>query len=221
VKRKSAEEDRVGKRGVETSDFAPRASRFYLASRSPRRRELLAQAGFVYAELPAGAADVDESPRTGEAPVDYVLRIAREKAAAGWRAVAGGGFGPRPVLTADTTVVLDREIIAKPDDAAHAQAMLRRLSGRVHEVLTAVALAHAAGVATRLSASTVEFRGLTAAEIERYVATGEPLDKAGGYAVQGRAAIFIKAINGSYSGIMGLPLFETADLLGTLGITPE
>lgn len=220
MKRKSAEEDSVGK-GDETSDFALHPSRFYLASRSPRRRELLAQAGFAYAELPAGAADVDESPRAGEAPVDYVLRVAREKAVAGWRAVAVGGFASRPVLTADTTVVLDGAIIAKPDDAAHAHAMLRRLSGRVHEVLTAVALAHAAGVTTRLSASTVEFRDVTAAEIERYVATGEPLDKAGGYAVQGRAAIFIKAINGSYSGIMGLPLFETAELLGTLGITPE
>jgi septum formation protein len=195
--------------------------RFYLASRSPRRRELLAQAGYVYAELPAGAADVDETPRAGEAPVDYVMRVACEKAAAGWRAVVHGSVDALPVLTADTTVVIDNVIVGKPDDAAHACEMLRCLSGRTHQVLTAVALASAAGVTARLSASTVEFRDITAAEIERYAASGEPLDKAGAYGIQGRAAIFVRAIAGSYSGIMGLPLFETAELLGSLGITPD
>jgi septum formation protein len=125
-----------------------------------------------------------------------------------------------PVLTADTTVVVDDAILGKPDDAAQACAMLRRLSGRLHQVLTAVALANGAGVTMRLSVSTVEFRDIAAAEIDGYVATGEPLDKAGAYAVQGRAAIFVKSIRGSYSGIMGLPLFETAELLGCLDITP-
>jgi septum formation protein len=195
--------------------------RFYLASRSPRRRELLAQAGFSYAELPAGAADIDETPRAGEAAVEYVLRVAREKAVAGWRAVTAGGFEALPVLTADTTVVLDGAILGKPNDSQHAGELLSQLSAQTHQVFTAVALANATGVTTRLSNSIVEFRDISQAEIARYVATGEPLDKAGAYAVQGRAAIFIRAISGSYSGIMGLPLFETAELLGTLGITPE
>jgi septum formation protein len=206
---------------VDTSRLTPDASRFYLASRSPRRRELLTQVGYQYAELPAGAADVDETPHAGEPPADYVLRVACEKAAAGWRAVIASGVAALPVLTADTTVVVEGEIVGKPDDTAHAGVMLRRLSGRAHQVLTAVALASGAGVATRLSTSTVEFRDITAAEIERYVSSGEPLDKAGAYAIQGRAAIFVKTINGSYSGIMGLPLFETAELLGSLGITPD
>ena len=195
--------------------------RFYLASRSPRRRELLEQAGYAYAELPAGAADVDETPHAGEAAKEYVLRVAREKAAAGWRAVNAGGYRPLPVLGADTTVVLGDVILGKPGDVAHACAMLATLSGRTHQVYTAVALADANALSTRLSVSTVEFRSIAAAEIEHYARTGEPLDKAGAYAVQGRAAIFIKAISGSYSGIMGLPLFETAELLGTLGITPD
>ena len=211
----------IGDRELSVSRLTPPASRFYLASRSPRRRELLARAGYAYAELPAGAADVDETPHTGEVPVEYVLRVAREKAAAGWRAVGKDGLAALPVLAADTTVVIDGAIIGKPDDAAHACAMLRRLCGRVHQVLTAVALAGSAGVTTRLSLSTVEFRDATAAEIERYVASGEPFDKAGGYGIQGRAAIFIKSISGSYSGIMGLPLFETAEILGSLGITPD
>lgn len=195
--------------------------RFYLASRSPRRRELLNQAGYAYAELPAGAADVDETPQAGEAPAAYVTRLARAKAEAGWRAVSAGKLAALPVLAADTTVVVDGAIVGKPDDAAQAGAMLRRLCGRSHQVLTAVALAGGASVATRLSSSTVEFRDLLMAEIERYVASGEPLDKAGAYAIQGRAAIFVRTISGSYSGIMGLPLFETAELLGSLGITPD
>ncbi len=206
---------------IVSSSPAPHGARFYLASRSPRRRELLEQAGFVYAALPAGAADIDETPHAGEAAVDYVLRVAAEKAGAGRRAMAIRGLAALPVLTADTTVVLEGAILGKPDDARHAGDMLSRLSGRVHQVFTAVALAGAAGVTTRLSASTVEFRDIAPAEIARYVATGEPLDKAGAYGVQGRAAVFIKALHGSYSGIMGLPLFETAELLGTLGIFPE
>jgi len=205
---------------VTIEQAAASTPRFYLASRSPRRRELLTQAGFAYAELPPGAADVDETPQADEAPVDYVLRVAREKAAAGWRAVVAGNLGALPVLSADTTVVVEGAIIGKPDDAAHAREMLAMLSGRPHQVLTAVALAAAAGVVTRLSASTVEFRELAAAEIERYIASGESFDKAGGYGIQGRAAVFVRAISGSYSGIMGLPLFETAELLGSQGIFP-
>ena len=191
--------------------------RFYLASRSPRRRELLTQAGFTYAELPPGAADVDETPHDDEAPVEYVLRVARDKAAAGWRAVTAGNLVVLPVLSA----VVEGVIIGKPDDAAHAREMLMMLSGRPHQVLTAVALAAANGVATRLSTSTVEFRELAAIDIERYIASGEPFDKAGGYGIQGRAAVFVRAISGSYSGIMGLPLFETAELLGSQGIIPD
>jgi septum formation protein len=220
VRRKTEHDSGVGG-AVHSSRLTPDSSRFYLASRSPRRRELLEQAGYVYAELPAGAADVDETPRAGEAPEAYVLRVAREKAAAGWRAVNAGGHHPLPVLSADTTVVLGGAILGKPGDGAHASAMLAKLSGQTHQVYTAVALADAHALTTRLSVSTVEFRSITAAETAEYVRTGEPLDKAGAYAVQGRAAIFIKAISGSYSGIMGLPLFETAELLGTLGITPD
>ncbi len=195
--------------------------RFYLASRSPRRRELLAQTGYAWAELPAGAADVDETPQAGEAPLDYVVRVARAKAAAGWQVLIAGGYPLMPVLTADTTVVVDDMIIGKPADAAAARDILCRLAGRAHHVLTAVALAHGAGIAGRLSVSTVEFRDITAAEIERYVDSGEPFDKAGAYGIQGRAAVFVRAISGSYSGIMGLPLFETAAILGSLGINPD
>ena len=149
---------------------------------------------------------MDETPRAGEAPAAYVVRLACEKAAAGWRAVTAGDYAALPVLTADTTVVVDGEIVGKPDDAAHAREMMRRLSGRPHQVLTAVALAGGAGLATRLSSSTVEFRDIAAAEIERYVASGEAYDKAGAYGIQGRAAIFVRTLSGSYSGIMGLPL---------------
>jgi septum formation protein len=182
---------------------------------------LLAQAGFLHEELPTGAADVDETPHAGEVALDYVVRVARKKAAAGWSAVIKGSHVALPVLTADTTVVLDATIIGKPGNAAEAFDMLRRLSGCTHQVLTAVALANGETVTTRLSKSTVEFREISLDEIEAYVATGEPLDKAGAYAIQGRAAKFVKTISGSYSGIMGLPLFETAELLGSLGITPD
>jgi septum formation protein len=218
--RRNTQNHSDGVDAVHRSPLTAHPSRFYLASRSPRRRELLNQVGYAYAELPPGA-DVDETPRAGEAPAEYVLRLAREKAAAGWRAVIADNLAALPVLAADTTVVVDGSIVGKPDNVAQAGEMLRRLCGRQHQVLTAVALASAAGVATRLSVSTVEFRDFTGAEIERYVASGEPLDKAGAYAIQGRAAMFVRTISGSYSGIMGLPLFETAELLGSLGITPD
>ena len=188
----------------------------YLASRSPRRRELLQQIGIAFDELLAHAnpaVDVDETPLAGEQAAAYVMRLARAKAAQGLSEVAARGLAPHPVLAADTTVVLDGEIIGKPDDAEHARALLRRLSGKAHAVMTAVAVARHDRTETALSVSTVEFRELDDAEIRDYVATGEPLDKAGAYAIQGRAAAFVRVLRGSYSGVMGLPLIETTRLL--------
>lgn len=195
----------------------------YLASRSPRRRELLRQIGvsfevFQLREAAQRRADIDETPFPGEGPEDYVLRVARDKAQAAAAMVAARRVAPHPVLAADTTVVLDDAILGKPADAADAARMLGLLSGREHRVLTAVAVARGETIDTRLSESRVWFRELAADEIRRYVATGEPNDKAGGYAVQGRAAAFIPRIEGSYSGIMGLPLAETAELLRIHGI---
>ena len=189
--------------------------RILLASASPRRAELLRQVGIAHAVRPV---DVDESVRADEAPAAYVLRLAEAKAAALWRQLAPEER--RPVLAADTTVALEGEIFGKPGSLAEARAMLGRLSGRTHAVHTAIALLHAQGSAARVSSSTVTFRELTPAEIDWYWHTGEPADKAGGYAVQGRAAAFISHIAGSYSGIMGLPLFETWELLApVLGLT--
>jgi len=197
--------------------------RIYLASRSPRRRELLKQACIAFDLLlmrvdRQRGVDVDEAPLADEAPVAYVMRIASAKAAAGWRQVAMRRLPAGPVLAADTTVVLEGDIVGKPDNAEHAQQMLRRLSGRTHQVLTAIAVARGDHLEAALSTSAVEFRELEDGEIRRYVATGEPLDKAGAYAIQGRAAIFVRAISGSYSGIMGLPLYETAELLRRFNI---
>jgi len=181
-----------------------------LASASPRRRELLLQIGVPHVATPA---DVDESPMPGEAPRDYVLRLARAKAQAGWNASPD-----LPVLGADTTVVVDGAIFGKPADREQACGMLRTLSGRTHEVLTAVALASRAGVAAALSVSQVCLRATTAEERGRYWDSGEPRDKAGGYAIQGLGAVFIESLSGSYSGVMGLPLFETAQLLAAAGV---
>lgn len=196
-------------------------NRIYLASRSPRRRELLQQLGIEFAELLAHephGADVDETPLAGEAPADYVIRLARAKAEHGWRRVAARKLARLPVLAADTTVVLDGEILGKPDDAAHAAHMLQRLAGKTHNVLTAVAVVQGEHVETALSASKVEFRKLDDGEVNAYVGSREPLDKAGAYAIQGHAAVFVSALTGSYSGIMGLPLIETAELLQHFGI---
>jgi septum formation protein len=179
-----------------------------LASASPRRSELLRQVGIAHEVRPV---EVDETPRPGEAPSAYVLRLAEAKAEALWQRL--GAHERRPVLAADTTVALEGDIFGKPGDSAEARAMLGRLSGRTHEVHTAVALRHAGGAAARVSSSTVSLRALTPDEIDGYWNTGEPADKAGGYAVQGRAAVFIRHIAGSYSGIMGLPLYETWELL--------
>ena len=195
----------------------------YLASRSPRRRELLRQIGVVFEvallrEAPQRSVDVDETPRTGESPDEYVLRVTRDKAQAAADIMRRRRLTVRPVLAADTTVVCDDVILGKPADAADAARMLDLLAGRSHRVLTAVAIAGGDAVATRMSESQVWFRALDEGEIRRYVATGEPVDKAGAYAVQGRAAAFITRIEGSYSGIMGLPLAETAELLRSQGI---
>lgn len=196
----------------------------YLASRSPRRRELLRQIGVNFElvplrEGPGRSADIDETPHAGERADDYVLRVTGDKARAASRIIAARRVVMRPVLAADTTVVCDADILGKPATADEAADMIGRLAGRMHRVLTAVAIAAADRLETRVSESQVWFRPLDAAEIRRYVASGESHDKAGGYAVQGLAAAFITRIDGSYSGIMGLPLAETAELLRSYGIS--
>lgn len=176
-----------------------------LASASPRRRELLLQIGVAHVVVPA---DIDESPLPAEQPADYVRRVTAAKAEAVWARAPGP-----PVLSADTAVVLGAELYAKPADQTEGLRMLRALSGRTHQVLTAVALRSEQGLAAALSVSEVTFRALSEVECRRYWATGEPRGKAGGYAIQGLAATFITRLAGSYSGVMGLPLAETAALL--------
>ncbi len=185
----------------------------YLASQSPRRRELLAQIGIAHRVL---AVDIDERQRAGESPADYVRRLAREKAAAGWQQITHQNLAPAPVIGADTAVVVDGDILGKPLDAADAMAILQRLSGRSHEVLTGVAVHCTDSAEVAMSCTRVWFRALDRAEIEAYWASGEPSDKAGAYGIQGLAAKFIERIEGSYSGVVGLPLFETAELLREL-----
>jgi len=185
----------------------------YLASGSPRRRELLQQIGVPFRVV--GAA-VDEAVWSGEVPAAYVARLAAAKAELGWERNRDAIDGP--VLAADTSVVLDAKILGKPADREEAEAMLRQLSGRTHEVLTAVALRTVDGLRSRISRSEVTFRRIAAAEARAYWDTGEPCDKAGAYAIQGRAAVFIAELRGSYSGVMGLPLFETAELLSEAGL---
>lgn len=185
----------------------------YLASQSPRRHELLRQIAVGHQVL---AVDVREQPGQGEAAEDFVVRAALDKARAGWR--ARGRALDRPVLGADTAVVLDGELLGKPRSRAHGLDMLARLSGRCHRVLSGVALVQGPREAVRLSTSEVEFRAVSERERLAYWDTGEPRDKAGAYAIQGRGAVFVAALHGSYSGVMGLPLFETAQLLGEFGI---
>jgi septum formation protein len=192
--------------------------RIYLASRSSRRRELLKQIGvpfevLLFREHGLRGRDLDEAPHESETPDDYVQRVAKEKAEAGWLRVTQRSLPRFPVLAADTAVCLRDRIFGKPGDRAAAIAMLRELSGREHRVLTAVVLKHEATLDVIVNENVVRFRELADAEIVDYVATGEPYDKAGGYAIQGRAAAFIPEILGSYTGVMGLPLYETASLL--------
>ncbi len=204
--------------------FDTRSQRIYLASRSPRRRELLTQIGIqfdtlFFREPPRQDDDVDESAHDGETPEVYVERVARAKAEHGWRIVQMRRLMPQPVLAADTTLEVDGEIVGKPLDAADARRILRRLSGRGHRVLTAVAIAFEGRIETVTSISEVTFGILEDDEIRRYIATGEPMDKAGAYGIQGRAGMFVEHLSGSYSGVMGLPLHETASLLKVFGFT--
>jgi len=185
----------------------------YLASGSPRRRELLQQIGVSFRVV--GTA-IDEAIRLAETAPAYVLRLAAAKAEAGWE--RSRDASDVPVLAADTAVVLDGKILGKPADRQDAESMLHQLSGRTHEVLTAIALRTAAGLRSRMSRSEVTFRAIAAGEAQAYWETGEPRDKAGAYAIQGRAAIFIADLRGSFSGVMGLPLFETAELLIGAGV---
>ena len=186
----------------------------YLASASPRRRELLRQIGVVYRLL---RIEIDETPLAGESPDDYVVRLALAKAQAGCAAL--GRRQPAPVLGADTAVVVDDAILGKPRDREEGLAMLARLSGREHQVLSAVALATPTRNAVKVQESGVRFRRLTLAECAAYWDSGEPRDKAGSYGIQGQAAAFIADLRGSYSGVMGLPLFETAELLREFGLS--
>jgi septum formation protein len=194
----------------------------YLASRSPRRRELLSQIGIRYHLLlfrehargnAAENRDVDESVVAGEAPSAYVERMARAKAEAGWRRMLQRNLPPAPVLAADTTVALDGKIYGKPANRAEAEEILAALAGKRHEVLTAVALKNQDHLELALSVSEVQLKALTKDEITQYVASGESDDKAGAYGIQGRAARFVVELRGSYSGVMGLPLYETGRLL--------
>jgi septum formation protein len=196
----------------------------YLASRSPRRRELLAQIGVKYEPLlfregPRQDADTDEAVRPGEEPGEYVRRVTRLKAEAAWqRVVMRRGLQRKPVLAADTTVALGTEILGKPADRADAERILKLLSGTEHRVLTGVAIAFEDRYEMEVSESLVRFAAIEDERIAAYVLSGEPFDKAGAYAIQGRAGAFVERIEGSYSGVMGLPLHETAVLLRRFGI---
>lgn len=196
--------------------------RIYLASQSPRRRELLKQIGVNFDILmlrnAPGRADVLEISQDNEEPGLFALRMAEEKSLRGWEAAGYRQLIARPVLGADTVVDIDGEIIGKPRDLAHAGEILQRLSGRAHWVHTGVAVTAAGTMKSRLSSSKVEFAPLSPKTIARYLESGEALDKAGAYGIQGRAGLFIARIEGSYTGIMGLPLFETAELLNWAGI---
>ena len=198
--------------------------KIYLSSKSPRRRELLRQIGVEFELLllrtqgPRGP-DVSEDVREGELPQDYVSRIAREKAEYGWQSVLTRTLPIRPVLGADTTVALDNHILGKPANKMEAVDMLTSLSGRTHQVLTSVCVRLNDHLWEAVQVSDVTFATLSDRAIDAYCNTSEPYDKAGGYGIQGRAAIFIKHISGSYSGIMGLPIFETTELLRLAGIS--
>ena len=198
----------------------------YLASRSPRRRELLAQIGvrfqlLMFRDRPETDAELDEAVLEGEKPAVYVERVARAKALAGWKRLEQRNLPRAAVLSADTTVALGERILGKPADRREAADMLSTLSGSRHKVLTAVAIKHESQFECVISVSEVEFKPLSAEDIRQYVATGECDDKAGAYAVQGRAAQFIVELRGSFSGVMGLPLYETAQLLERMGAQHE
>jgi len=197
--------------------------KIYLASKSPRRRELLRQVGVEFELLslrsdPSRGPDVSEDEHPGEAPFDYVARVARDKGAFAWKILALRRMPLRPVLSADTTVTIDGRILGKPADTDEAIAMLERLSGRTHQVLTAIAVEYGAFSGHVTQVSEVRFGVLSPAAIAAYCASAEPYDKAGGYGIQGPAAQFIEHIAGSHSGIMGLPVYETVQLLRQAGL---
>ncbi len=200
----------------------PTLKRLYLASRNPRRRELLHQIGVSFETLlfrsgERADSQVNVTPLGGEKPIDYVQRIARAKAGYGGELVAARRLVPLPVLAASTALELDAAMIGKPLDGADAVRILSQLGGRSHRVFTSVAVCWGGHIDCVLSCSEVTLRPLTQAEIERYVRTGEPREKPGAYAMQGRAAAFIERLDGSYTGVMGLPLCETASLLNAIG----
>jgi len=192
--------------------------KLYLASRSPRRRELLRQIDVEFEVLmlrersPRGP-DVSETVFPGESPEDYVRRVCRAKVRAAWSRIGDRRMRPLPVLAADTTVAVDGVMLGKPEDRADATRMLQLLSGKAHKVLTAVALQQGERFEMAVSETLVRFRELSDEDIAAYTLTGEPMDKAGAYAIQGRAGAFVSELHGSYSGVMGLPLYETAELI--------
>jgi septum formation protein len=212
----------VPPRGTGRPEASPRAASFiYLASQSPRRRQLLEQIGVRHELLlprPDEDAEALEAERQGELPADYVERVTLAKLHAARARLKASGLPAAPILCSDTTVALGRRILGKPVDAADAVATLSLLSGRTHRVITAVAVGTARREALAVSTSHVTFAAIPRAEIERYVASGDPFGKAGAYAIQSAFAAWIAHIEGSYSGIMGLPLFETAQLLRGLRI---
>ena len=190
-------------------------NQIYLASRSPRRRQLLKQIGVNFEMRPVS---IDETLEKGETPADYVCRMARAKAEQGWLSLMQRKLPLRPLLAADTVVVLRGKIIGKPDSLAHGRKMLSSLSGQTHKVLTAVAVISKDKIQESLSTTTIRFRDISQSEITSYLNGTESHDRAGSYAMQGRAAIFIIKISGSYSGALGLPIFETAQLLEKFNI---
>jgi len=200
----------------------PALRHIYLASRSSRRRELLKQIGVSFEVLllregPHRTADFDETPAPGEPPRDYVLRLAEAKVEAGWARLGQRRLMRYPVLSGDTTVALGDQILGKPVDREEAVGFLRQLSGKTHQVHSAVAVKFDNRLERAVSTTEVQFREMEEQEIRQYVNGGEPLDKAGGYAIQGRAAVFVASIAGSYSGVMGLPLYETSQILAKFG----
>lgn len=199
--------------------------RLYLASRSPRRRELLHQIGIdfdtvVFRDGMRADLETDETALINEDPIVYVERIARSKAMHGLKIVEERRLPMRPVLAADTTLEFDGEIIGKPVDMADATQILKRLSGRTHRVLTGVAINHLGRIEYVLSTSEVRFRAIDDEEIRHYVMSGEPMDKAGAYGIQGRAGLFVEHLTGSFTGVMGLPVCETGELLKKFGFRP-
>lgn len=199
--------------------------RLYLASRSPRRRELLHQIGVSFETLlfrsgTRADSQVDATPLGGETPADYAQRMARAKAGYATELVGARRLVALPVLAASTALELDGAIIGKPRDSADATRILTLLGGRSHRVLTSVAVGWGGRIESVLSCSEVTLRQLSPAEIERYVRTGEGLEKPGAYAIQGRASMFVQRLDGSYSGVMGLPLCEVVGLLGAIGLEP-